>query len=174
MTVKPDLETASDSEWEIASKRAQAMEELLVNGAGPSRIDEVARDHGLSRAMVYRILARYRRNPSPSELLPKRGGRALGVHRLGVEVEALIQGLIDRYFLNRERPRIVDLYRQIAAECRRNDLPHPSYKAVWSRVDQLDPALKVRAREGAKAARDRLGGLDRCLRGQEAAGTVPD
>ena len=166
--MKPDLETASDSEWEIASKRAQAMEELLVNGAGPSRIDEVARDHGLSRAMVYRILARYRRNPSPSELLPKRGGRALGVHRLGVEVEALIQGLIDRYFLKKERPRIIDLHRQIAVECRRKDLPEPSYKAIWARVNQLDPALKVRAREGAKTARDRFGTVGRGLRPQKA------
>jgi putative transposase len=162
--LKPDLESASDADWETASKRAHAMEKLLVNGAGPSRIAEVARDQGLSRAMVYRLLARYRRNPSPSELLPKQGGRVPGVRRLDDGVEALIQKLMGGYYLNRERPRIVDLYRQIAAECRRNDLPHPSYKAIWSRVNQLDPALKLRAREGAKAARDRFGSVSPGLR----------
>jgi hypothetical protein len=38
-------------------------------------VTEVAREQSLSKAMVYRLLARYRLNPSPSELLPKRHGQ---------------------------------------------------------------------------------------------------
>jgi hypothetical protein len=33
--------------------------------------------------MIYRLLATYRKNPAPSELLPKREGRAAGVGMLG-------------------------------------------------------------------------------------------
>jgi putative transposase len=162
--LKPDLETASDAEWDLASKRAHAMEDLLVNGAGPSRIAEVAKEQSLSKAMVYRLLARYRQNPSPSELLPKRRGQETGAHRLSTEVESVIQRLVHGYYLKSQRPRIIDLYRQITVECRRNHLDHPSYKAVRSRVIQLDPVLIVRAREGAKAARDRFGLVSSGLR----------
>jgi putative transposase len=159
-----DVEAASDVEWEMASERAAAMERLIAYGAGPAKITEVSEQLGLSKAMIYRLLARYRKSPAPSELLPKREGRAAGVGMLGDEVEAVIQGLIVNYYLKRQRPRVVDLYRQIALSCRTKSLPPPSYKAVRTRVNQLDPALKVREREGAKAARDRFGIVNQGLR----------
>src|SRR5260370_4554207 len=106
---RPDVEAASDIEWETASKRADAMERLVACGAGPAKITEVSEQLGLSKAMIYRLLARYRKNPAPNELLPRREGRAAGVGRLGDEVEAVIQGLIVGYYLKRQRPRVVDL-----------------------------------------------------------------
>jgi putative transposase len=162
--ITPDVEAASDAEWKTASERAAVMERLVAHGAGPAKITEVSEQLGLSKAMIYRLLARYRKNPAPSELLPRREGRAAGVGRLGDEVEAVIQGLIVGYYLKRQRPRIVDLYRQITLSCRTKSLPPPSYKAVRTRVNHLDPALKVREREGAKAARDRFGAVKRGLR----------
>jgi putative transposase len=140
------------------------MEKLLADGAGPAGIIEASEQLGLSRAMIYRLLARYRKNPAPSELLPKREGRSSGVGRLEDEVEAVIQKLIAGYYLKRQRPRVVDLYRQIALSCRTKSLTPPSYKAVRTRVNQLDPAVKVREREGVKAARDRFGKVNQGLR----------
>jgi putative transposase len=140
------------------------MEKLLADGAGPVGITEASEQLGLSKAMIYRLLARYRENPAPSELLPKREGRSSGAGRLDDEVEAVIQGLIVSYYLKRQRPRVVDLYRQIALSCRTKKLPPPSYKAVRTRVNQLDPAVKVREREGVKAARDKFGKVSQGLR----------
>jgi hypothetical protein len=85
--------------------------------------------------MVYRLLARYRINPAPSELLPKREGRVLGTHRLDDEVEGIVQGLIQSFYLKRQRPRVIDLYRQVAFSCRTASLPTPSYKAIQTRVE---------------------------------------
>jgi putative transposase len=120
----PDVEAASDAEWKTASERAAAMERLVAYGAGPEKITEVSEHLGLSKAMIYRLLARYRRNPAPSELLPRREGRAAGVGRLNDEVEAVIQRLIVGYYLylKKQRPRVVDLYRQIALSCRTKSL----------------------------------------------------
>lgn len=165
---KPDIEDASEGEWEIASQRASAMDELVAHGAGPSRVTQTAQELGLSKAMVYRLLARYRLNPVPSELLPKREGCVPGSRRLGDEVEAVIQEMISDFYLKRERPRIVDLYRQIVISCRAKKLSSPSYKAIRARVNQLDPAVKVRAREGAKAARDQFGSVSQGLRPKNA------
>ena len=161
---KPDLEGASDADWEIASRRAHAMEDLLVNGVGPVRVAAVAREHGLSTAMVYRLLARYRANPVPSALLPGISGPPTGSRRLDEEVEAIIQRGIEAYYLKRERPRVVDLHTQIILDCRRQHLTRPSYKAVWTRVRQIDPAAVTRAREGFKAARDRFASVGTGLR----------
>ena len=166
--IKPDIEDASEAEWEIASQRASAMDELVAHGAGPSRVTETAQKLGLSKAIVYRLVARYRLNPVPSELLLKREGRVPGSRRLGDEVEAVIQDMISGFYLKRERPRIVDLYRQIVISCRAKKLFSPSYKAIRARVNQLDPAVKVRAREGAKAARDQFGSVSQGLRPKNA------
>jgi putative transposase len=153
--LKPDMETASDADWLIASKRASALEVLLA-GCTPAAVAEAAHDLNLGTAMVYRLLALYRRNPSTSALLPNRGGRAPGARLLGDEVEAVIERLIAGYYLKRERPRVVDLHRQVLLECRCANLSPPSYKAVWVRVNSIDPALAVKAREGSAAARDRF------------------
>jgi hypothetical protein len=63
------------------------------------------------------------------------------VHLLGDEVETVIQNLIDSYYLKRERPRVIGLYRQVALVCRSEDLPVPSYQAVRRRTRAIDPAL---------------------------------
>jgi transposase InsO family protein len=161
---KPDIEAASDQQWESASRRATVLQNLLASGGGPAQVSEAARELALSKAMVYRLLARYRVNPAPSELLPKREGRVPGTHRLDDEVEGIVQGLIQSFYLKRQRPRVIDLYRQVAFSCRTASLPTPSYKAIQTRVKQLDPALTIRAREGAKSARDRFSSVGRGLR----------
>ena len=72
------------------------------------------------------------------------------------QVETVIRQLIDSYYLRKEGPRVIDLHRQIALVCRSGGLSTPSYKAVWRRVNSIDPASMVKAREGAKAARDKF------------------
>ncbi len=60
---------------------------------------------------------------------------------LSDEVETVIRQLIDSYYMRKERPRVIDLHRQIALACRSGGLPTPSYKAVWR------PSSRVRSRK---------------------------
>ena len=106
--------------------------------------------------MTYRLLARFRIDPFPNALLPGQGGRPTGTRLLHPETECIIERLIKTYYLKREQPRIVDLYREVAVECRRNGVPAASYKAIWNRVKQLDPVSVVRGRQGVRAARERF------------------
>ena len=62
---KPDIDDASEADWKVADQRAQALDRLLLHGAGPPEVAESAQELGLSAAMVYRLLARYRLNPVP-------------------------------------------------------------------------------------------------------------
>ena len=145
--VKPDRDSASDADWQTARNREDALK-VLLETSSPAAVAEVAADLRLSSAMVYRLLAVYRRDPSTSSLLPNRGGRASGTKLLSTDVETVIQTLISGYYLKRQRPRVADLHRQIILECRKARLTPPSYKAVWVRVNSVDPALTVRKREG--------------------------
>jgi putative transposase len=160
--LRPNAESASDADWEIASQRADALKVLLA-GSSPAAVAEVAADLRLSSAMVYRLLAVYRRNPSASSLLPNRGGRTPGTRLLSSEIETVIQSSISKYYLKKERPRVADLHRQIILECRRAKLTPPSYKAVWVRVNSIDPALAVRKREGAGVARGKFASVKKGL-----------
>jgi putative transposase len=155
LAMKPTVDSPSDADWDIASHREVALK-VLLETSSPAAVAEVAADLGLSSAMVYRLLAVYRRNPSISSLLPNRGGRVSGARLLSADVETIIQTLISGYYLKRQRPRIADLHRQIILQCRKAKLIPPSYKAVWVRVNSIDLALTARKREGAKAARDRF------------------
>ena len=96
--VKPSSEGASEADWQIASRREDALK-VLLGGSSKSAVAEVAADLGLSAAMVYRLLAAYRRSPSTSCLLPNRGGRVAGTRLLTTGVENVIQKLIAGYYL---------------------------------------------------------------------------
>jgi putative transposase len=105
-----DMATVSEAEWELAIRRSRVMDELLVRGSAAS-VSDAAREQSLSIALMYRLLARYRRNPSPGALLPGTAGPAAGFRRLEPGVETLVQREIDSFYLSKERPRVADVHR---------------------------------------------------------------
>ena len=87
----------------------------------------------LSRAMVFRLLARYKQDPRFSVLLPRRQGRKLGSHALLEGQERMISLQIQEVAGTGENPSLAALHRKIAA-CRKHRLPIPSYGTVLRRL----------------------------------------
>jgi putative transposase len=85
----------------------------------------------LSRAMVFRLLARYREDPRLSALLLRRRGRKCGSGGLREEQEQIIAAQIRR--IGRKKRSVAALHRKIAAACRKRRLPIPSYGTVLRR-----------------------------------------
>ena len=82
---------ASETEWQEACRRESAIRSLIESGpVSHARADVVAKDLGISRALVYRLASRYRLRAQTSSLLPFRRGRAPRSRLLDPEVEALI------------------------------------------------------------------------------------
>ena len=92
----------------------------------------------LSRAMVFRLLARYKQDPRFSVLLPRRQGRKLGSHALLEGQERMISLQIQEVAGTGENPSLAALHRKIAAACRRRRLPIPSYGTVLRRLRACD------------------------------------
>jgi putative transposase len=84
--------------------------------------------------------------------------RNTGVVRLGcfsvVGERQKVGGRAD--YLQREQPRVSDLFRAIKADCQRFGLKPPSYNTVHAGLLSLDPKEVTRRRIGAAAARQRF------------------
>jgi putative transposase len=110
----------------------------------------------LSRAMVFRLLARYKEDQRASSLLPQTSGRKPGTSVLKKEQERIITAQIRGFYLTRERPPVAALHREIAADCAKSRLRIPSYGSVLRRLQAFDPRTLVSKREGPKRAREQF------------------
>lgn len=168
MAGKQDIDKATDAQWAVAAKREEIIARLAsIESIRRSDIDTAAHMLGLSRAMIYRLLARYREDSCTSALLAETVGRREGSLSLHGRVEAIVTQYIEDFFLKPERPSVAALHRLVFAECQKAALKPPSYNSVRARIDAFDVEKVVHSRFGAKAARDRF-------RPVEAEGLRPD
>ena len=121
-----------------------------------SEVEVAARELKLSRAMIYRLVARYRSDPHTSALLSRSAGRRSGTLLLGQRMEQIMAHAIKTFFLTPERPSVTALHRLISSECKKADLTAPSYNTVRARVQCVDMEELVHHRVGPKAARDQF------------------
>ena len=111
---------------------------------------------GISRSLVYRLVAKFRERPQVSSLLPGKRGRKPTSRTLPVAAEVVVQEAIDHFYLQREKPRLSDLLKEVEQVCRRKGLRVPNYRTVKRRVDAIDARESVQKRSGSKAANDRF------------------
>ena len=145
---------ASESEWGLALRREAVIRPLAERDSlTPTTVLEAAQALNLSRSVTYDLIARYRRRPQTSTLLVGRKGRKQNSRFLGADIESVIQNAIHQFYLTRERPRIVDLIRDIGITCKQRGLKVPNFRSIRRRLESLDPKLVMEKREGGKAAR---------------------
>ena len=71
-------------------------------------------------------------------------------------VEGIIEDHLTRYYLRRERPSLARVVTEIRSACRERGLQPPTRRTVQRRLDAMDAREVMKAREGAKAARQRF------------------
>lgn len=149
------LLTASTTMWDLGCVRASIIGPLAAQGAvGHVAADEAAATLGLSRRQVHVLLQRWRAGQGlVSDMIPGRSSGGLGGSRVPVDVEAVMDTVLRRRFLTRQRPTVSSVHLEIARRCRVHGLRSPSRGTVMRRIAALDPVELVSAREGADAAR---------------------
>lgn len=153
-----DLMDIPKEQWVVAEQRLAAVRRLLAQTRlTHSVVDAEALGLGVSRYRVYEWLRRYRANPTIEVLLPKKPGPQLGSMRLEPGVEKIISSTIDDFFLTNQKPTMRKLVAEVRRRCRAEGITEiPDWRAVKSRVDRVPADVRVRAREGAKAADDQF------------------
>jgi len=71
-------------------------------------------------------------------------------------VEGIIEDHLTRYYLRRERPSLARVVTEIRSACLERGLQPPTRRTVQRRLDAMDAREVMKAREGAKAARQRF------------------
>jgi putative transposase len=101
---------ASEAEWKEACGRETVIKALVDQGlVSKGQADEAAEKLGVSRSLVYRLVARYRLRAQTSSLLSVPRGRPQESQSLDKRVEELIRSAVERIYLQREQPRVSDL-----------------------------------------------------------------
>ena len=169
MAQRHDIHNAADADWAEAARREAVIRPLVDRERVRSTdVEAAAKTLSLSRAMIYRLFARYRANPHTSSLLNNSPGRKIGSRILSKRVEQIIARSIKTYFLTPERPPVAALHRLVAGECRKADLDAPCYSSLQSRVDAFDPREVSLKRVGPEATRNRYRPFHRRAFGQRS------
>jgi putative transposase len=104
-----------ESHWESATSDAWALaltrEAVIRPLAEAPRLSHAAADVaaatlGISRSLVYRLVAQFRDRPQTSTLLRRKRGLSVQTSLLAPPLERLIADAIDEVYLQPERPRI--------------------------------------------------------------------
>ncbi len=151
-----DVTLVSKEQWARARRYLPIIRELSDNTLRTAAdIAAAVEQLGCSRSTVFLLLKRYQEDPCLTSLVHRRGGPRPGSSRLTMELDALVDEVIESYYLTRRKPRIMDLVTEIRRRCYALGLTPPGRKAITTRVRAKPADVVVRRREGKKAADDR-------------------
>jgi putative transposase len=123
---------ASEAEWALAKRRERVLSTLAESKeCSRAMMQKACAALQLSRAMVFRLLARYREDRRLSALLLHPRGRKCGSGGLRKEQEQIITAHIRK--IGGKKRSVAALHRRIAAACRKRRLPIPSHGTVLRR-----------------------------------------
>ncbi|WP_302846636.1 DNA-binding domain-containing protein, partial [Celeribacter indicus] len=130
---------------------------LKGTGSLESGINDAVWELGVSRATVWRWIKRLAEEGGrTSALASRKRGRPTGTTLISGKVEAVIEEHLRRYFLRRERPSLSRIVTEIRSACWQQGLQPPTRRTVQRRLDAMDAREIAKAREGAKAARQKF------------------
>ena len=153
----PDWQSTNTKDWQIATAREAIIRPLAeLPRVTVKAADEAAHLLGISRSLVYELIARFRRRPQTSSLLRGKRGLKPQSTLLAPSVHKLIMEAIQEFYLQRERPRFADLMREIRTRCHQQGYPMPNFRSVKKRLVLIDAKAQVQRRFGAATAREQF------------------
>ena len=142
--------------WDEACRREAAIRDLL--NRYPKRlsinvVEAVAWELGVSRATLYRLIARYRQTRTVEGLLGPGSGRPEGTRVLDSDEETLIREILEREYLKPTRPPFQRVLEQIGGACRTRGWTAPTWRTVKARLLLIDQRVQAVRRKDAEALR---------------------
>ena len=144
-----------DDVWDVARRRAEVIAPLAgLETIGHLAADEAARRLGISRRHAYLLIKHYREGDGlVTDMAPGHSNGGQGNRRLPEPVEAVIEELVHKHYLTRQKLSQAALYREVIQACRSKNLPVPARNTVTRRIVALHPVEVKRKREGRAAVR---------------------
>lgn len=154
-----------DEDRAEAKRRLEIIKPILDLPRGRTKVVEAAAQAvGVDVSTIFRWMKHYSEGGQLAYLVPQRKGKTMP-SRLSKEVEAIVQSVIDDYYLTRQKPSGTKTIEEVERRCRAARLKPPHANSIRKRLAAIDPKEKLAKREGRKMAHDRYG---------EVKGEFPD
>jgi putative transposase len=148
-----------DPAWIEACRREEALRDLMRRYPGRMTrraVEDVASELGLSRTTLYELIVRYRATRTVEVLLERERGRPKGSLHTEPARDALIQQFLEREYLKPTRPPLRRVIEHIAAACRQQGLPAPTWRTVKARLLRIDERVRATRRGETRLVRARI------------------
>lgn len=144
--------------WTTACTRADVARGLLLHGDTLTNaiVREAALVLGLSIRTLRRDLVRMREVDHPAALIPGAGGRPIGHSVIDPAAEVIIETVLEKVYLQENRPSLHEVGEEIRALCRQQGLNPPVDRTIKRRIERRDAYDVLKARKGFKHAKYRL------------------
>ncbi|MBA3469558.1 MAG: DDE-type integrase/transposase/recombinase [Herpetosiphonaceae bacterium] len=136
------LTDLTEDERTTALTRFHVLQPALEHGVP---LSTVAQTHQIPVRTLWRWVARYRATGLVG--LARKPRSDHGHHRVPDHLQTIIEGLA----LQKPRPSIAGIHRQLTEVASQQGWPMPSYGTVYTIVQQLDPGMITLAHEGERA-----------------------
>lgn len=145
-----ELIDISDKEFEKALEKYKIIEPLLdLENRTAKDVETVAKKHQKGIATIYRWLTTYETFNTVSSLSPAyKNSGAKGKSRLDKSVEAIIESVIDEFYLTKQQYPLSIIYMKIVEKCNYLDLKAPNKNTVRNRINTLNPKIVAKNRKG--------------------------
>lgn len=146
----------TDEQWKEGQHRLAAIKELLDN---PIRTrndaERIAAQQGIHCVTLYRWLSAYLKSRHVSALVPKKRGKKTGTVSLEPPIEAILQSVIEDYYLHKQKRTPADAIEEVQRRCRVAKVPAPHPNTIRRRLDRIPDKILLRRRGRKDLARDR-------------------
>lgn len=142
-----DLSLYSAEEWTEAQRRLGAIKGLLDSSMRTrEEAEKLAAAAGVHVTTLYRWLSDYLRVGNVSALVPGKRGRKAGARLLSIEVEAIIDSVIEDFYLDKQRHTPADTIEAIEARCRLAKVAPPHSNTVRRRIKRVPEVVQLKRR----------------------------
>lgn len=153
-----DLVDIPQEDWDLARRREVVIQRLMsLSHRTRALVEAGAEELGCTATVVYRLIARYEADPRTTSLLPRKRGKPRGLEMLPADVERIVTATIEELYLNRQSVKGSEIVEEVRKRCRGSGLTPPGKMTVYRRLNALPRKAVIKARSGAKAARDQFG-----------------
>ncbi|MBV34389.1 MAG: transposase [Rickettsiales bacterium] len=153
-----DLGEISEELWSNAEDRYRAIEPLL--GLRKRTFDDVkkqAKEANVHPSSIYRWLEIYESTEKLSSLVMFGTDGGKGKTRLPEEIDAMLDYVIEEYYLKKQKRKISKVYSQLELLCHRANIKCPHINTLRNRINLIDEKKRVEKRLGRQARKQQFG-----------------
>lgn len=153
-----ELVDIDDEDFEKALEKYKIIEPLLsLEKRTAKDVKAIAKTQKKGVATIYRWLNTYETFNTVSSLSPAyENCGAKGKSRLNKSVEAIIESVIDEFYLTKQQYPLSIIYMKVVEKCNNLDLEVPNINTIRNRINTINPKIVAKNRKGV-SVRDTRG-----------------